>query len=105
MNRDGYLLLMSSSSFTGHEDNDWLSMSSYADADLFLMCFSIDNPTTLDNIEEKWIPDVQQHCPMGMLFSCLLMQIKMIMYANRVFFYFFMCSCNCASCKQNRLAT
>ena len=47
----------------GHED--WLRLMSYPDADVILMCFSIDNPITLKNIEQKWIRQVKLYCPIG----------------------------------------
>jgi Ras family protein A len=27
------------------------------------MCFSIDNPDSLDNIAEKWLPEIKHYCP------------------------------------------
>ena len=36
---------------------------SYTDTDVILMCFSIDSPDSLDNILEKWSPEVAQYCP------------------------------------------
>ena len=27
------------------------------------MCFSIDNPDSLDNVTEKWLPEVNHFCP------------------------------------------
>ena len=31
--------------------------------DVFLMCFSIDNRVSFENIRSKWIPEVRHHCP------------------------------------------
>merc|ERR1712018_974687 len=31
--------------------------------DVILMCFSIDSPDSLDNIPEKWTPEVRHFCP------------------------------------------
>ena len=28
-----------------------------------LVCFSITNPRSLENVESKWIPEVTHHCP------------------------------------------
>ncbi|XP_016040701.1 transforming protein RhoA-like [Erinaceus europaeus] len=36
---------------------------SYLDTDVILMCFSIDNPDSLDNIPLKWMPEVRHFCP------------------------------------------
>lgn len=47
----------------GQEDYDRLRPLSYPDTDVILMCFSIDNPDSLDNIPEKWTPEVRHFCP------------------------------------------
>merc|ERR1712002_527118 len=31
--------------------------------DVILMCFSIDSPDSLENIPEKWTPEVKHFCP------------------------------------------
>ena len=31
--------------------------------DVILMCFSIDSPDSLENIPEKWNPEVKHFCP------------------------------------------
>nr|XP_013799017.1 PREDICTED: rho-related GTP-binding protein RhoC [Apteryx mantelli mantelli] len=33
------------------------------DTDVILMCFSIDSPDSLENIPEKWTPEVKHFCP------------------------------------------
>ena len=40
---------------------DW--SYTYPDTDIILMCFSIGSPDSLDNITERWIPEVKQFCP------------------------------------------
>ncbi|KAL9979225.1 hypothetical protein ACROYT_G016856 [Oculina patagonica] len=35
----------------------------YPDTDVILMCFSIDSPTSLENIPKKWFPEVSHFCP------------------------------------------
>ena len=47
----------------GQEDYDRLRPLSYPDTDVILMCFSIDAPDSLDNIPEKWTPEVKHFCP------------------------------------------
>uniref|UniRef100_A0A914RKJ7 Uncharacterized protein n=1 Tax=Parascaris equorum TaxID=6256 RepID=A0A914RKJ7_PAREQ len=36
---------------------------SYPDTDVILMCFSVDSPDSLENIPEKWTPEVRHFCP------------------------------------------
>jgi Ras family protein A len=47
----------------GQEDYDRLMPLSYPDTDVILMCFSIDSPDSLENIPEKWNPEVKHFCP------------------------------------------
>ncbi|XP_059136721.1 transforming protein RhoA-like [Peromyscus eremicus] len=45
------------------EDYDCLRPLSYPDTDVILMCFSIDSLDSLENIPEKWTPEVNHFCP------------------------------------------
>jgi len=47
----------------GQEDYDRLRPLSYPDTNVILMCFSIDSPDSLENIPEKWVPEVRHFCP------------------------------------------
>ncbi|XP_064542943.1 ras-like GTP-binding protein Rho1 [Drosophila montana] len=47
----------------GQEDYDRLRLLSYPDTDVIVMCFSIDLPDSLENIQDKWIPEVTHFCP------------------------------------------
>ena len=47
----------------GQESFDRLRPLSYPDTDVILMCFSIDSPDSLENIPEKWTPEVRHFCP------------------------------------------
>ena len=47
----------------GQEDYDRLRPLSYPDTDVILMCFSVDSPDSLQNIPEKWVPEVKHFCP------------------------------------------
>ncbi|CAF1146721.1 unnamed protein product [Adineta ricciae] len=47
----------------GQEDYDRLRPLSYPDTDVILMCFAIDSPDSLENIPEKWTPEVKHFCP------------------------------------------
>jgi Ras-related C3 botulinum toxin substrate 1 len=35
---------------------------SYPDTDIFIICFSLVSPTSLDNVQSKWVPEIKQHC-------------------------------------------
>lgn len=43
--------------------NDYERLLSYPDSDLLLLCYSIDNRDSMENVEEKWIPEVRHFCP------------------------------------------
>ena len=45
------------------EDYDRLRPLSYPQTDVFLVCFSVANPTSFENIRSKWWPEIQQHAP------------------------------------------
>ncbi|KAG9494638.1 hypothetical protein GDO78_002139 [Eleutherodactylus coqui] len=47
----------------GQEDCDRLRTLSYPDMNVILMCFSVDNPNSLENIPKKWVPEVKNFCP------------------------------------------
>ena len=47
----------------GEKDYNKLRQLSYPDTDVILICFSIDSPSSLDNVLERWIPEVKQFCP------------------------------------------
>ncbi|XP_008050104.1 transforming protein RhoA-like [Carlito syrichta] len=45
------------------EDYDHLRPLSYPDTDVLLMCFSSNSPDSLENIAERWTPEVKHFCP------------------------------------------
>lgn len=47
----------------GQEDFDRLRPILYPETDVILMCFSIANPDSLENITEKWIPEINEYLP------------------------------------------
>ena len=47
----------------GQEEYDRLRPLSYANANVFLLCFSIVNPVSLQNITAKWYKEVIHYCP------------------------------------------
>ena len=47
----------------GQEDYDRLRPLSYPNTDVFIVCYSIISPTSLENVGNKWIPEIRHHCP------------------------------------------
>lgn len=47
----------------GQEDYDRLRPLSYPDSHVILICFAVDSPDSLDNVQEKWISEVMHFCP------------------------------------------
>lgn len=46
----------------GQEEYDRLRPLSYPDTSILLVCYAIDNRTTLENITETWAPEVRHFC-------------------------------------------
>jgi len=46
----------------GQEDYDRLRPLSYPQTDVFLICFSIISPSSLENVPSKWHPEIDHHC-------------------------------------------
>ncbi|KCV72302.1 rho family, other, variant [Fonticula alba] len=46
----------------GQEDYDRLRPLSYPDSHVILVCFAINNPDSLENVQEKWISEIQHFC-------------------------------------------
>lgn len=47
----------------GQEDYKKLRPLSYPQTDVFILCFSLVSPTSLENVENMWVPEVKEHCP------------------------------------------
>ncbi|KAH3685741.1 hypothetical protein WICPIJ_003290 [Wickerhamomyces pijperi] len=45
----------------GQEDYDRLRPLSYPQTDIFLVCFSIVEPSSFTNVKVKWIPEIRHH--------------------------------------------
>ena len=51
----------------GQEEWEQLRRMMYANTDVFLVCYSCLQPSSFDNIEKKWIPDVRNHDPTSLV--------------------------------------
>lgn len=47
----------------GQTDFDNLKSLSYPQTDVFIVCFSLDEMTSFENVRNKWVPDFQKHAP------------------------------------------
>ena len=47
----------------GQEDFDRLWPFIYPHADVFLVCFSLVCPVSLENVAKRWVPGVKHYCP------------------------------------------
>ena len=47
----------------GQEEYDRLRPLSYPNTSVFLVCFSIVHPSSFENVQEKWVPEIKHHCP------------------------------------------
>ncbi|KAM5532905.1 hypothetical protein V8D89_013457 [Ganoderma adspersum] len=60
---DDQLVELSLWDTAGQEEFDRLRSLSYAETHVIMLCFSVDNPTSLENVEGKWIPEILEYCP------------------------------------------
>ena len=47
----------------GQDDLDRLRLLNYPNTDAIVLCFSIDSPDSLENIQQKWLPELRHFCP------------------------------------------
>eukprot|EP00051_Salpingoeca_urceolata_P005180 m.70956 g.70956 ORF g.70956 m.70956 type:complete len:200 (+) comp14121_c0_seq1:184-783(+) len=47
----------------GQEEYDRLRPLSYPQTDIFLVCFSVLQPSSLENAHHRWVPEIKHHCP------------------------------------------
>ncbi|CAL1714914.1 unnamed protein product [Somion occarium] len=60
---DDQLVELSLWDTAGQEEFDRLRSLSYAETHVIMICFSVDNPTSLENVESKWIDEILEYCP------------------------------------------
>lgn len=46
----------------GQEDYDKLRMLAYGQTDVLLICFSLVNTASYENVASRWYPEVREHC-------------------------------------------
>lgn len=59
----GKHVLMELYDTAGQEDYNRLRLLSYPRTDVFLVCYNITDPTTLNNVENRWVKELQVKCP------------------------------------------
>ena len=47
----------------GQEEFDRLRSLSYDDTHAIMLCFSVDSPDSLENVECKWVGEIAENCP------------------------------------------
>ncbi|GAN09302.1 GTP-binding protein rho3 [Mucor ambiguus] len=60
---DGKLVELSIWDTAGQEEFDRLRSLSYNDTHVIIVCYSIDNRDSLENISNRWIEELQEGCP------------------------------------------
>jgi len=48
----------------GQEGYARIRTLSYPKTDIFLLCFSVVNPYSFENVKETWLPELRHHCPL-----------------------------------------
>uniref|UniRef100_A0AC34PWD9 Rho GTPase n=1 Tax=Panagrolaimus sp. JU765 TaxID=591449 RepID=A0AC34PWD9_9BILA len=47
----------------GEQEYDSLRPFSYPDADVIIVCYSVERPESIKHIREKWLPEIRRFCP------------------------------------------
>jgi Ras-related C3 botulinum toxin substrate 1 len=47
----------------GQDDYDRLRPLSYPDANVFIICYSVVNSASFENVRTKWAPEIRHYCP------------------------------------------
>ncbi|KAK5073707.1 Rho GTPase [Lithohypha guttulata] len=56
----------------GQEEFDRLRSLSYDDTQAIMLCFSVDNRGSLENVSTKWLAEINEHCPGVKIVLCAL---------------------------------
>jgi Ras-related C3 botulinum toxin substrate 1 len=61
--KDGTLVVVDITDCAGNEDFAKLRTSFYVGINVFLLCYSISSPSSLENITKKWQQEIASQCP------------------------------------------
>lgn len=61
--KDGSLVVLDITDCAGNEDFAKLRTSFYVGINVFLLCYSISSPSSLENVTKKWQQEMATHCP------------------------------------------
>ncbi|RCK55364.1 GTP-binding protein RHO3 [Candida viswanathii] len=59
---DGQSVQLSLWDTAGQEEFDRLRSLSYSDTHCIMLCFSVDSPDSLENVQSKWVGEIADHC-------------------------------------------
>jgi Rho family protein len=59
---DGQQIQLSLWDTAGQEEFDKLRSLSYSDTNCIILCFSIDSQDSLENVKNKWVGEILEHC-------------------------------------------
>jgi small GTP-binding protein len=60
---DGKLVSLGLWDTAGQDEYDRLRPMSYPQTDVFIACFSVVNPSSYQNVKNKWIREIERYCP------------------------------------------
>ncbi|EEP75673.1 protein rho3 [Uncinocarpus reesii 1704] len=62
---DGMQMELSLWDTAGQEEFDRLRALSYDDTQVIMLCFSVDSPNSLENVQSKWVSEIAENCPLA----------------------------------------
>jgi Ras-related C3 botulinum toxin substrate 1 len=60
---DGRIINLSLWDTAAQDEYDQRRHLSYPGTSVFIVCFSVDSPSSLENVKNKWHPEVKHYCP------------------------------------------
>uniref|UniRef100_A0A8D0FFT8 Ras homolog family member Q n=3 Tax=Neoaves TaxID=3078114 RepID=A0A8D0FFT8_STROC len=88
----------------GQEDYDRLRPLSYPMTDVFLICFSVVNPASFQNVKEEWVPELKEYAP-NVPFLLVGTQVYLVLqtlWCSEMYSY---CYVECSALTQKGLKT